>query len=304
MTSQYFLQAPSTFAQYNITSSQLNALKACLLDKTLTASQTAKDLTIHPEISTTPLEMQQRVAGLWTLLNDTAVDLPSSQPKIIAILQTIRTFPRIDIPSGEGEDDFDFDDGYVWREVTGWAIDWADNFNRHGARFFLERCRSDELRVKRGEAWVSANAYTGRLAATGDVPLSSYGAGLDRASSAIVDALEFDYDHDHGPENELDRDIINASVESATQLFIHAAAELYHRCRDEYPERLWSGRGRRSGMKGLWHGGTEEEGYSEGRWGFWKERWAAISLADGQGLSSEAHAAAEEALVAMERVER
>lgn len=98
MASQYFTKAPSTYAQYNITNAQINVLKACLVDETLATEEAAKQLTAHPEAFPTPVELQQRLAGLWTILNDTAVNLPSSQPKVIAILQTIRIFPKMTNP--------------------------------------------------------------------------------------------------------------------------------------------------------------------------------------------------------------
>lgn len=216
------------------TDTQINIPKACLVEETLTTEEAAKQLTAHLEASPTPVELQQWLAGLWTLLNDTAVYLPSSQPKVIAILQTIRTFPKIDEPRGDDEDVFDFHDGFIWRELTNWANDWADNFNHHASNYFLEACRSDEEKAARREAWIGANAYTARLAATGDEPLSSYGVGPDRASTTFVDALEFE----HEPKSERERDILNLHVECAAQLFIYAAGELYRRCKDGYSEPL------------------------------------------------------------------
>lgn len=129
MADEFFSKAPSTFADYNITTNQFNTLKLCI-DGTITPTEAAKQLAAHPEASPTPLEMQQRLGGLWTLLNDTAVYLPSSQSTIIAILQTIRTFPQVEEPKGEGEEFVDLDDGFFWRELTDWANNWADAFNR------------------------------------------------------------------------------------------------------------------------------------------------------------------------------
>ena len=42
----------------------------------------------------------------------------------------IRTFPQIEEPKGEGEEFVDLDDGFFWRELTDWANNWADAFNR------------------------------------------------------------------------------------------------------------------------------------------------------------------------------
>lgn len=99
-----------------------------------------------------------------------------------------------------------------------------------------------------------------------------------------MDALEVE----HGLEHELE-DNVNCTVEAAAQLFIYAADELYRRCKDRYPERL------RPGV--LWHNGN---GYSEERWGFWREQWIVISVG---GREQKACAAAKAALEAMERVE-
>ncbi|RYP70893.1 hypothetical protein DL771_005143 [Monosporascus sp. 5C6A] len=200
MADEFFATASSTFAGYNITDDQIATLKACIGGDTAPADA-AKRLTTHPAASSTPLEMQQRLGGLWTLLNDTAVAVSSAQPAIISILQTIRTFPRL----------------------TGWANDWADDYNHHAARFAIESSRGQE-RSARKAAWVSANAYTARLAATGDPALASYGAALDRASRVIFSALE----SDHGGKEP-------DELEAAAQLFKYAASELYSRCRDDHP---------------------------------------------------------------------
>lgn len=115
-----------------------------------------------------------------------------------------------------------------------------------------------------------------------------------------MDALEFE----HEPNNERERDVVNLHVECAAQLFIYAAGELYRRCKDGYSEPLRPISTRESKVKALWHDGNEDEGYSEERWGFWKERRGAISTGGGQGLSDEAYVAAKKALEAMEEVER
>lgn len=104
-------------------------------------------------------------------------------------MQTIQAFPKTDEPWGEDEDAFNFHDRFIWRELTDWANDWADNVNHHASNHFPRACRSDEEK-----AWINTNAHTARLAATGDGPLSSSGAGLDRTSTTFVDALRFEHE--------------------------------------------------------------------------------------------------------------
>lgn len=90
----------------------------------------------HEQIATlreeapTPLEMQQRIGGIWTILDQTAVAIASAQPTIISILTTIRTFERVDEPTGEGDGCMDTKHGYIWRELADWGSDWADEYNR------------------------------------------------------------------------------------------------------------------------------------------------------------------------------
>ncbi|KAF1850413.1 uncharacterized protein K460DRAFT_361214 [Cucurbitaria berberidis CBS 394.84] len=280
MTSEFFSNASSTFAGYDITDDQINTLKGCL-EGIITTTEAARKLTAHPEASSTPVELKQRLGGLWTLLNDTAVALPSAQPDILSVLQKIRTLPKAEEPKGEGEEYIELDDGFFWRELTDWANNWADAFNSHAAQFLIEKHADDQKKAQRKAAWTSACAYTARLAATGDDALSSYGGGLDRASRAIAEALEVDTG-DKEPD----------SLEAAANLFLYASSELYHRCKE----------GRTDGMltstAGVWQG---EEGFSEARWRFWTERWTA--LAGLPGISEHARAVARQALEAMKRVE-
>ncbi|EYE90064.1 uncharacterized protein EURHEDRAFT_417805 [Aspergillus ruber CBS 135680] len=63
MIPQYFTKARSIYAQYNITNAQINVLKACLVDETFATKEAVKQLTAHPEESSTPSEQHQRLAG-------------------------------------------------------------------------------------------------------------------------------------------------------------------------------------------------------------------------------------------------
>ncbi|KAI3328952.1 hypothetical protein HD806DRAFT_481183 [Xylariaceae sp. AK1471] len=288
MTDDFFATAPSTFADYNITGDQLSALKACIEGQT-TPVETAKRLTAHPTAAPTPLETQQRLGGLWTLLNDAAVALPSAQPKIISILQAIRELPRVEVPRGEGEDFIDLDDGFFWRELTGWANDWADNYNGHGSRFSNEAYSAQE-RARYKDTWISANTYTARLAAAGDPALASYGAALDRASLFIVQALELDYGEEQP-----------AHLEAAAELFIHAAPELYRRSKERSSDvaNLGHARNGKVGRPLINENTRGIGGYSLELWNFWRERWTAFAAK--QSFSDEARRAAREALTAMEK---
>lgn len=140
---------------------------------------------------------------------------------------------------------------------------------------------SEEEHAKRKGIWTNACEYAARLAAAGDEALSSYEAGLDRASTAIAEALEVD-NGEKEPE----------SLEAAAQLFLHAAPVLHTRSKNRRKE------GMKTKKDGLWHG---QDGFSEERWEFWKERWAV--LADVRGFSDEARAVARKAIEAMDRAE-
>jgi hypothetical protein len=89
--------------------------------------------------------MKQRLGGLWTLLNDTAVHLEVAQPQIISLLKHIRTLPGQPEPKGEGEDVIDLDDGFYWRELTDWGINWADAFNSKSKTSSYSLCFGHEL---------------------------------------------------------------------------------------------------------------------------------------------------------------
>ncbi|KAJ8127843.1 hypothetical protein O1611_g5791 [Lasiodiplodia mahajangana] len=289
MADEFFAAGPSLFKGYDITQDQLSAMEAFIHDE-VTLEDAIKQLISHTTAASSPLEMQQRLSGLWTLLNETAVALPSAQPKIIAILQSIRKLPEVDVPRGEGEDFIDLDDGFIWRELTGWANNWADTYNYYGSRFVIESYPPEE-HAARKTCWISANAYTARLAATGEPQLSSYGAALDRATRVMVDTLEVD----HG-------DSQPRELEAAAQLFKHAASELYGRSQQKSsPISLVSLRSSRTGKPPMREQFCGQEGYSTDVWNAWKESWALFSSKE--SFSGEARAAAHEAFVAMEETE-
>lgn len=91
-------------------------------------------------------------------------------------------------------------------------------------------------------------------------------------------ALEFEHDL----KNEHDM-----QVECAAQLYTYAAGGLYQRCTDGYPGPLRPINMRDSKVRALWHDSNEDEGYSEKRWRFWKERWGVISTGGRTGFVRE-----------------
>jgi hypothetical protein len=276
MTTEFFSTANSTFASYEVTDNQIQTLRNCIEGST-SVEEAAKQLTAHAEASATRIEIQQRIGGLWTLLNDTAVALPCAQPRIISILRTIRTLPKAREPKGEWEDCIDLEDGFYWRELTAWANDWWDNFNHYAANYFLEACPNEQEKARRKVAWTSACTYTARLVATGDEALSAYGRVLECGTWAVQDALE-------------DEKLV--CLDAAAQLFVYAGSELYLRCKE----------GPNEGMSvkkdSLWKG---EKGFSVERWRFWRERWDV--LAKCESLSDDERGVAEQAFEAMGNVE-
>ncbi|KAJ4267587.1 hypothetical protein NW762_003696 [Fusarium torreyae] len=226
MTQEFFNDNQVTiFKTYRITDEQISALKACI-DGQKAVDNTVNVLTHYPSNAQSSVELQQRLCGLWTLVNDTAVGIPTAQQTIISILRTIQTLPWAAIPQDEDKDHFDFDDGYYWRELSWWPSDWADKQNRtddprcpdhrnYLSNYTLEKYLPEEYSKRRANC-VSANVYTARLAATGDETLAMQGAALDRAAYiAMNDLLEKDERIDSG------------CIEAAAQLFIYAAHEMF-----------------------------------------------------------------------------
>jgi hypothetical protein len=276
MASAFLATADKTLPDCDITNDQINTLKDYIKDS-ISSEDAAKRLASHPEASSTPVELQQRLSGLWTLLNATAVNAKAAQPKIIALLQAIRQLPQAEVPKDEGADST----GNYWRELTNWANDWAEEFNSHASEYLMESTAEGPAQEQRKVAWSNACAYTARLAATGDDALSSYGAGLDRATSAISEAVEV-----NNAEGEPE------SLEAAAQLFKYAGPELYRRCKKNQAE------GMSSGKNSQWKG---DSGFSEPRWKFWHEKWS--TFAENESFSHHTRRLAGEVCNAMEKAE-
>lgn len=140
--------------------------------------------------------------------------------------------------------------------------------------------------MKRRENCISANAYTARLAATGDETLSMQGAALDRAASVAMTDLQ-----------KKDDALDSGCVEAAAQLFMFAAREMF--ClmqgdpdgKDVHSKRAHSGQCliRR-----------KEDHTPGGVWVFFMDRWNEIS--EMGELPLETREAARRALKAMEHV--
>lgn len=116
------------FLTYRITDEQINTLKACI-GGDIGIAETVEILKKFPSTASSSVELQQRLCGLWTLLNDTAVGIPTAQPTIISILRHIQTLPRAELPQDKDQEYFDFDDGCYWRELSWWPSDAADKQN-------------------------------------------------------------------------------------------------------------------------------------------------------------------------------
>ncbi|KAK2589706.1 hypothetical protein QQS21_012617 [Conoideocrella luteorostrata] len=278
MTDAYLDNWYSTHPQWKLADTQIASLKQFFHGES-SPLDAAKQLARYPEAADTPMEMRLRVMALWELLTDTAVKRPSTQPSIISLLRAIRTLPKVNEPSGEGEEWIDLHDGLIWHAMMHWADDWYDCFNSWSAQFLIEKAPSDQERQSRKADWTSACAFAARLDATDDEYLSSDRAGLERATGAIADALESDCRDNKEPD----------SLSAAAEIFKHAASTVYARCLE----------GKDTGMANatdgdLWNG---ERGFNMARWAFWEERWA--GFARNENFSSEARGVAEHALAAM-----
>lgn len=280
MADAFFNNAESTFEGYDVTRDQIATLNNAVGGRIAT-NEAAKRLTAYPEAASSPVELTRRLSGIWTLLNDTAVLLPSAQEVVLSILYAIKELPRAKVPSGEGEEYMDIDDGHYWKEFTGWANNWADAFGSYAARFLIEPVASDHDGEERHTAWTNACTFTARLAATDDETLSSYGGGLDRASRAISEALESETGEKEP-----------GSLEAAASLFKYAGRALYRRCKESQADGMLTGKAK------LWNSGN---GYSEARWRFWMDRWDVLSQQ--RGVSDRGHEIASEALQSMHETE-
>ncbi|OAQ97930.1 hypothetical protein LLEC1_01232 [Akanthomyces lecanii] len=280
MTDAYFCRARFAFEGYCITQTQIETLKA-YIHGTSTTEEAVSFLVPYPEVSSSPVELKQRLGGLWTLLNDTAVNPELSQPQVIEILKQIRTLPGRPEPKGEGEGLIDLDNGFYWRELTDWGINWADTFNSYSAHLFNETCPTQEERAAREERWNSACRYAARLVSAGDATLF-LGASLDLATKAISEGLETDLTEQ-----------VSGYLNAAAQVFEHAGRELRRRCTEKQAE------GFLSSSNGLRRGPA---GYSTDRWRFWKDRWK--FLAEQQAISRNIRNVAKKVLAQMDMVEQ
>ncbi|KAM6515806.1 hypothetical protein FALCPG4_014013 [Fusarium falciforme] len=285
MTEEFFTKATPGLKGYCLSDDQINTLKACIEGQT-TVEEATQLLTAYPSASSTPLELQQRLGGLWTLLITTAVGLVDAQPTIISILRRIRTLPWEEEPTGEGEGFMDFDDGFFWRELTDWASSWADAYNHYGAQCLIEKSEGKE-RERRQAEWISANTSAARLASTGDRIIALCGAALDTAGYITMRDLE-KKEHEADP----------TCIEAAAQLFIHAAPELFCLVRADPNAKdirsVWSQHERRLLAK--------EKDSSGEIWKAWREKWA--RLAEMESLPQRTGEVSRMALEAMGRAKQ
>ncbi|RSL42701.1 hypothetical protein CEP53_012055 [Fusarium sp. AF-6] len=285
MAEEFFTKATPKLKGYCISDDQIDTLKACIEGQTAVEEAT-RVFTAYPSASLTPLELQQRLGGLWTLLITTAVGLVDAQPTIISILQRIRTLPWEEEPTGEGEGYMDFDDGFFWRELTDWASSWADDYNHYGAQYLIEKSEGKE-REKRQVEWTSANTFAARLASTGDRTIALCGAALDTAGYITTRDLE-KKNHETDP----------GCIEAAARLFIHAAPELFCLVRADPTAKdihsVWSQHERCLLAK-------EKDGSGD-KWKDWRETWA--RLAEMEILPERTREISRKALEAMDQAKQ
>ncbi|KAI8656560.1 hypothetical protein LRP88_11861 [Fusarium phalaenopsidis] len=285
MAEEFFTRATPKLKGYCISHDQIDVLKTCIEGQT-TIEEATQVLTAYPSASSAPLELQQRLGGLWTLLITTAVGLVDAQPTIISILQGIRTLPREEEPTGEGEGFMDFDDGFFWRELTDLTSSWADDYNHYGAQYLIEKSQGKE-RERRQAEWISANTFAARLASAGDRIIALCGAAFDTAGYITMRDIE-KRDHVTDP----------ICIEAAAQLFIHAAPELFCLVRVDPDAKdihsVWSQHERRLLAK--------EKDAPGDKWKAWREKWA--RLAEMESLPQRTREVSRMALEAMDRVKQ
>ncbi|EOA84551.1 uncharacterized protein SETTUDRAFT_163469 [Exserohilum turcica Et28A] len=262
----------------------MSAAQAYLEGKT-SVNQVTQQLATHVEAAPTPVELKVRLDSLWEFLNDTAVALPAAQEPIITLLKAIKTLPQGPEPEGEGKEHIDLDDGEYWKELTGWANIWADNFNSYAVNHSRDTSGSQDRTKEQKEKvtkWKNACEYGARLIGTGDEALASYGAGIERAAWAIASGLEVDVSEKPDPDG----------LEAAAQVFLHAKEALYSRCKEGPKEGIVKDKA------SVWKG---ENSFTLERWAFWKEQWKAVTR--NESIPAHTRGVAESAIQAMEGIE-
>jgi hypothetical protein len=85
--------------------------------------EAARSLTKRTTHSTSIFDLRTRKSLLWSLINKIAVDLPLVQPRIVDLLQIIRTLK----PTKEGSNTVCPND--TWSILDRWINMWADLIN-------------------------------------------------------------------------------------------------------------------------------------------------------------------------------
>lgn len=99
------------------------------LDNGTTATNAAESLTKRTSTAENLSDVYESLSVLWTFLTDLAIDMPSSQPKLIELLKAIRNLLDVELPGGEGADYISLEQGELWKELPQWDNIWADTFN-------------------------------------------------------------------------------------------------------------------------------------------------------------------------------
>lgn len=108
------------------TQAEVNTMIA-FLSGDLPVMEAARFLTYRTTLSQSIIAMKTRKSFLWYFINKIAVDLPLAQPRIVDLLQIIRTLKPGTCVSGDGSDIvFPHD---TWLNLEGWTNKWADSIN-------------------------------------------------------------------------------------------------------------------------------------------------------------------------------
>ena len=104
------------------TQTEVNTMIA-FLSGDLPVIEAAQSLTKRTTHSTAIFDLRTRRSLLWSLINKIAVDLPLVQPRIVDLLQIIRTLkPTKEVSNTVCPDD-------TWSSLDGWINMWADSIN-------------------------------------------------------------------------------------------------------------------------------------------------------------------------------
>jgi len=243
---------------------------------------------------------------MFNLLNDAAINLPSSQGVIISLILDIQKLLDLEIPEA---DYMPVEHGDVFKNLPNFVEGWSDQLNRmHNPLMWAlgwgaSADQIDSFNVahnkkaatregeRNGKEWSAVTAFTARLAACPNQAINSRGYFLGKSYDDIVLALEYDNMN------------INTSIPATANWFLYAGENIFQQVVDgaDVPggglkgKDIWSGLFKTGGLS------EGEGGLSLGRWRVWRARFKEV--VEDENVWEETRTAAQHAVETMVRIE-